>query len=380
MLTGKSVEVLVYWQDVVVQAYHFQPQGEVYAGNQNHCDIFLPGQPIYEKHRFMKINGGVEVYGFDGKNYFLSGQEKGNSERLNLDVPSSPFNIEIGVVPASYKADVSPLFNFNSAESRTFIFSLLITLYIFFLTFDLTEEPAPNLADAVVTIDFPKQISVVRQSEGTNTTPKPSTKKIDPNNAGILKLLGNNLGLGGKDRLLKDSLETARDQIKSSQPRGFVGARAFKETGTGSGGGSYSTGDLKVNLPGVGRGPIGIARAGSIDKNSAEISRGSGDESIPGFMDKEAIRQVIKSHLSEIRACYEMKLNQDQTIAGKVVIQWQILENGSVGAARALSDRSTLGDRDVANCTANIIKGLRFPKPPAGMIGQVQYPFVFSSR
>lgn len=378
---AKSVEVLVYWKNTVVQAYHFNPQGEVFAGNQTSCDIFLPGQFNYSNFRFLRMNDFIEVFGFDGQNYILG------SNRITLEVPSSVLRMEIGLVSATQRPNVVPVFDWNTAESRTFLISGLISLYIFFLTYNRQNEEVVSDVDRNATVIFTKTFPRTEIEEAKPTS-KPSLRVtprakslVDPNSMGIFKQLGNTLGIGSTDSRMDESLRSARDFLKNrGTPSDHSTFSGFKEAGGGSNLGAVGGSDIKIKVPGGSGNSTRLARGNNFGKSDRELGGASGDESMSGFMDKEAIRQVIKSHLSEIRSCYEMKLNRDRDISGKLVIRWQILEGGNVGKASSVNERSSLEDRDVAKCTVNVIKGLRFPQPPQGMIGEVQYPFVFTSR
>jgi TonB family protein len=95
----------------------------------------------------------------------------------------------------------------------------------------------------------------------------------------------------------------------------------------------------------------------------------------PGI-DKEIIRRVIRSHLMEVRGCYNQGLVRDPNLNGRVAIQFTIGPTGSVGAA--VVAETSVDDSGVGNCIAKAVKRWKFPKPDTGGSTIVTYPFVLS--
>ena len=52
-----------------------------------------------------------------------------------------------------------------------------------------------------------------------------------------------------------------------------------------------------------------------------------------GSLDKEIMRMVIRSHLDEIRSCYEIALAAGGTLTGRVMVQFTIAADGNVIAS-----------------------------------------------
>ncbi len=98
-------------------------------------------------------------------------------------------------------------------------------------------------------------------------------------------------------------------------------------------------------------------------------------ETSPGI-DKEIIRRVIRSHLMEVRGCYNQGLVRDPNLNGRVAIQFTIGSTGSVAAA--VVAETSLDDAGVGNCVAKSVKRWKFPKPDNGGSTIVTYPFVLS--
>ena len=101
------------------------------------------------------------------------------------------------------------------------------------------------------------------------------------------------------------------------------------------------------------------------------------DGSLPtGSLDKEIIRRVIRSHIDEVKACYEKELKTKPTLAGRIMVQFTIAATGQVIAS--VLQRSTMDDARVENCIVQAVRGWEFPKPLGGGIVIVSHPFVLS--
>jgi TonB family protein len=94
---------------------------------------------------------------------------------------------------------------------------------------------------------------------------------------------------------------------------------------------------------------------------------------VQGYMDKELIRRVIRQHTNEIRYCYDKELLADQNLEGRVVLRFTISETGEVLSAAV--HESTLGNRAVESCMAQVVRRCRFPNPGRGCLIIVHFPF-----
>jgi hypothetical protein len=93
-----------------------------------------------------------------------------------------------------------------------------------------------------------------------------------------------------------------------------------------------------------------------------------------GRLGKSIIRRKVKKSLDQIIACYEQHLSVDPALAGTLEARFTIEADGTVSAATASGVHT-----DVGTCVAEVIKGIRFPKPKKGTV-QVTYPFELSSN
>lgn len=91
-----------------------------------------------------------------------------------------------------------------------------------------------------------------------------------------------------------------------------------------------------------------------------------------GDLDKAIIRRYIKRNISKISYCYEKQLLAKPTLAGTVTSRFFVAPNG-----RVISSQGSGLDQDVANCVADVIAGIEFPKSVNGSLVEVNYPFAF---
>jgi TonB family protein len=152
----------------------------------------------------------------------------------------------------------------------------------------------------------------------------------------------------------------------------------IKDTGAG-GKGTATQGIAGIGTKGRGSGNStygsGIGLGG---KGNVTIDAAGDDAAWEGTIDREAVRRVIRGILSQIKSCYERELRVKKGLEGKVVIQFEIMEQGRVRSAKTKS--SSMGNAAVESCVASRIREARFPEPPAGTIAVVDYPFVFGAQ
>lgn len=87
----------------------------------------------------------------------------------------------------------------------------------------------------------------------------------------------------------------------------------------------------------------------------------------------ELVRRRIKNQLDRIRYCYERQLMGEPDLDGTVKVVFVISGTGAVVAARA----SGIGHERLEGCVAGVIRGISFPRPPAGTSVKITYPFHF---
>lgn len=96
----------------------------------------------------------------------------------------------------------------------------------------------------------------------------------------------------------------------------------------------------------------------------------------PVAMDKARIREAIRSHAAEIRACYERELVLDPKLEGKVTLRWIIREDGSATHASIDTAGTTLPNGRVPECMISHLRAWRFASPAGGGMAVITYPWV----
>lgn len=139
-----------------------------------------------------------------------------------------------------------------------------------------------------------------------------------------------------------------------------VGAAGLMGHGTGTDGLHYGPGD--------GGGVTGFQdRKNKIPE--AQVGKGK----VTGDIDKDLIRRIVRSHINEVRSCYNAGLTRNPNLDGRVTIQFSIVGNGKV--ASSVVQENTTTDKEVGNCIARAVKRWQFPRVGKGGTALVSYPF-----
>jgi hypothetical protein len=101
-------------------------------------------------------------------------------------------------------------------------------------------------------------------------------------------------------------------------------------------------------------------------------------ESFSPGLNKDAIRQVVRSHLGEVRKCYEDQLKMNPSLSGKLLLRFALSDAGVVSEASV--KKSTIPSEAVSSCILDRVKKWTFPAGVKGTVGVVEYPFEFSSK
>jgi outer membrane biosynthesis protein TonB len=93
-----------------------------------------------------------------------------------------------------------------------------------------------------------------------------------------------------------------------------------------------------------------------------------------GSLDKKVIKDVIREHHREVRACYEMELTRQPDLAGRVLSQFTIAPTGDV--VQVVLRDSTLGSPSIEECVRHRLLSWKFPRPVGGAV-EASYAFNF---
>jgi len=93
----------------------------------------------------------------------------------------------------------------------------------------------------------------------------------------------------------------------------------------------------------------------------------------------ETVRRVIWVHINQIRYCYQQALFKQPTLAGRMLVNFQINPQGQV---LELSVReSTLESPQLIACVSDAMRAWEFPPTPSyDGITEINYPFLLRPR
>jgi hypothetical protein len=177
---------------------------------------------------------------------------------------------------------------------------------------------------------------------------------VDGDLAGVVRsagLLSAMSGMGGLGLMQGNAVGSAM---------GFGGLGL---AGRGSGGGGHGLG--------VTFGTTGRAQ-GRVDVQSV-----ANEAVVSGSLDQELIRQLIRRNQGQVRYCYELALQKDPKLAGRLAVRFVIQADGKVKEAKVVEN--TLADPLVGQCVAARMLSWTFPAPKAGGEVVVTYPFKFAT-
>ena len=152
------------------------------------------------------------------------------------------------------------------------------------------------------------------------------------------------------------------------------GAEGCPSVGTRGRGGGVGHGSGSGWLGGVGF-SSGAGRLGTMCVSAPEVM--AGKVVVRGSISREEIQRVMMQHHVRVKACYQRALQSDPALAGRVVVELTIGEDGRVRAVRIKS--SALDNAEVKGCILRVLRALRFPQPAGSGEVIVNYPFVFKS-
>lgn len=194
--------------------------------------------------------------------------------------------------------------------------------------------------------------------------------------SGSGKAGGSLLGGGGGGTLAGTLSNVIGTAGKGSATAGLAGL-GIRGTGPMTGGGiGTSRGIAGIGTSGrAGGGGLAYGSGIGIGKKRKRNMISLSTPVVMGALPREAIQKVINQNKAQIRYCYEVELQRNQKLEGRIMVQWIIAATGSVAKVRIRD--STMKSTAVERCIASKIKTWKFPAPSGGGIVEVNYPFVF---
>jgi len=181
---------------------------------------------------------------------------------------------------------------------------------------------------------------------------------LGPGSAGT----GMNKAIGG--------LRVGTAESGTQQGYGGMGARGM---GLGGGGEGLVIGGAGTLGMGQGSGGYGRVELGGKKKDSVLIVPGK--TTVVGGLAREVIARVIQEHQSEIKYCYEVQLNRNPSLAGKVTVLFTIDGSGTVTDSQV--SETTLNNSEAEKCMLAKIHRWKFPEPAGNGIVKVNFPWIF---
>ena len=243
-------------------------------------------------------------------------------------------------------------------------------------------RPIPNSKNRPKSFTSTKQGGSVKTSDAASAN---AQSNRDMSKVGLFSAFGGGGNRAQLDQAYSGSGELLGMADKATGTSGMNEDRAgndlgskFKDTGAG-GKGTATQGIAGVGTQGRGGGTSAYGSGSGLGgKDAVSVEGGGFEEEWVGSIDREAVRRVVRAGLKEVRACYEKELNRNPGIEGKVVIEWDIGEQGKVLAAKVKS--TSLDNSSVESCIVARLKTWRFPEPPPNLVATVSYPFTLVSR
>jgi outer membrane biosynthesis protein TonB len=228
----------------------------------------------------------------------------------------------------------------------------------------------------------PSSRSTPETSTAPLANPKAAAALTSIRSSGLNSLIGKIAKRAAKQGIFVGAAGVSPDKAGSG--------RALYSTGTtlGTGGGvaakegpTYRLGGVATSGKGggVGGGNLraGTALAGN-GVGTGEIVASIDEETvIDGGLDRDAIAEVIKRNIGQIRYCYERQLSSNPDLYGKVMVKFTIGASGDVSEPGIAS--TTLKSAMVEGCIMRRLASWKFPLPKGGTQVRVTYPFLFKA-
>ena len=257
----------------------------------------------------------------------------------------------------------------------------------------IMEEPEEKESNKAILEKLQKKIKPPATSDGLKRPkPNPSNQNRAPAKSREQKAAevksrfqkmfsggGGGGGLGGGGGSLSGALSgviATRGAGSASGGLMGVGIRG-KGPITGGLGGTRGLGAGIGTLGRAGGGGLGYGSGVGVGKKRVRDMISLSTPVIRGALPKEVIKRVINQHKAQIRYCYEVELQRNQKLEGRIKMRWVIAASGKVSTVSVAE--STMGAPAVERCIASKIKTWKFPEPSGGGIVEVNYPFVFSA-
>lgn len=114
--------------------------------------------------------------------------------------------------------------------------------------------------------------------------------------------------------------------------------------------------------------------AGAAEPEESSIG---GEECEPGRC-MEDISALVKERRPEARLCYEAGHLRDPSLEGRLIINFEIDESGTVVDASQSAQDDQIADEEVVACVADVIKGITFAPSKRGKSTRAFHRYEFA--
>lgn len=181
-------------------------------------------------------------------------------------------------------------------------------------------------------------------------------------------------GLGGKSNGAFGSAAGYGGGLGAGNTGGIKGALGGKGLVAGlAGSGSSAQGAGGYGNYGLGGGQNGRGSK-SVGQRIGSVDVPFGDEvDLSGGLAREQIEAVVRKNLGQVLYCYEMGLQKQPRLSGRVTTEFMIAPSGGISTVKVA--HSSLRDNSVESCILGKMRSWKFPKPVGGVYVDVAYPF-----
>ena len=262
-----------------------------------------------------------------------------------------------------------------------------------FVKLVLEEETPPPPEEEVVEEEGEGEEEAAEEAPAEEAAPEPSDKpekapetaderrermETEVQSQGLLALIGTAGASSSGDAvadLLSDSLNENVGSALANSSGLAVGRRDSDASGLrGGGGGEGAAGIGELGGAGGGSG-------GSVAKKKTELkaSLNTGNADISTSPeDIKSIKKTMKRYNGRVKACYERQLKGNPDLAGKVMVSFEILTDGTVTAAGI--EENTTGNKELESCILKVVRRIKFNPPPPDDVEVAGYPYIFAAQ
>jgi len=101
----------------------------------------------------------------------------------------------------------------------------------------------------------------------------------------------------------------------------------------------------------------------------------AGDKNFKSVVDRNAVREVVKSVFHEIKNCHNVELKLDPKSEGRLDINFEVV-NDKVTKIKVRKKEAGIS-QNLAECVMKVISQKQFPTSPKDNYYEVDYPFIF---